>query len=110
MMKLAVISFTVNGTRLNRKLCATLSEKLKTNAAARDEILIFGYVKSKQPPVLEEAGKQPECMVWQRPLNDWAREMFASMDALIFIGATGIAVRAIAPLVQDKFYDSAVLV
>ena len=110
MMKLAVISFTVNGTRLNRKLCATLSEKLKTNAAARDEILIFCYVKSKQPPVLEEAGRQPECMVWQRPLNDWAREMFASMDALIFIGATGIAVRAIAPLVQDKFYDPAVLV
>ena len=110
MMKLAVISFTVNGTRLNRKLCAALSEELKTNAAARDEISILGYVKSKQPPVLEEAGKQPECMVWQRPLNDWAREMFASMDALIFIGATGIAVRAIAPLVQDKFYDPAVLV
>ena len=110
MMKLAVISFTVNGTRLNRKLCAALSEELKTNAAARDEIPIFCYVKSKQPPVLEEAGKQPECMVWQRPLNDWAREMFASMDALIFIGATGIAVRAIAPLVQDKFYDPAVLV
>lgn len=109
-MKLAVISFTVNGTRLNRKLCAALSEELKTNAAARDEISILGYVKSKQPPVLEEAGKQPECMVWQRPLNDWAREMFASMDALIFIGATGIAVRAIAPLVQDKFYDPAVLV
>ena len=131
MMKLAVISFTVNGTRLNRKLCAALSEKLqnganpmkpalsetctqntklKTNAATRDEIPIFCYVKSKQPPVLEEAGKQPECMVWQRSLNDWAREMFASMDALIFIGATGIAVRAIAPLVQDKFYDPAVLV
>lgn len=131
MMKLAVISFTVNGTRLNRKLCAALSEKLqnganpmkpalsetctqntklKTNAAARDEIPIFCYVKSKQPPVLEEAGKRPECMVWQRSLNDWAREMFASMDALIFIGATGIAVRAIAPLVQDKFYDPAVLV
>ena len=131
MMKLAVISFTVNGTRLNRKLCATLSEKLqnganpmssalletciqntklKTNTDARDEISVFCYVKSKQPPVLEEAGKQPECMVWQRPLNDWAREMFASMDALIFIGATGIAVRAIAPLVQDKFYDPAVLV
>lgn len=130
-MKLAVISFTVNGTRLNRKLCATLSEKLqnganpmssalletciqntklKTNTDARDEISVFCYVKSKQPPVLEEAGKQPECMVWQRPLNDWAREMFAAMDALIFIGATGIAVRAIAPLVQDKFYDPAVLV
>lgn len=89
MMKLAVISFTVNGTRLNWKLCATLSEKLKTNAAARDEILIFGYVKSKQSPVLEEAGKQPECMVWQRPLNDWAREMFGIHGCFDFYWSHG---------------------
>lgn len=100
MMKLAVISFTVNGTRLNRKLGTVLEQKLQ----------VFRYVKSKQPQVLEEAGKQPECMVWQGSLNDWAKEMFASMDALLFIGATGIAVRAIAPFVQDKFYDPAVLV
>ncbi len=100
MMKLAVISFTVNGTRLNRKLGTMLEQKLQ----------VFRYVKSKQPQVLEEAGKQPECMVWQGSLNDWAKEMFASMDALLFIGATGIAVRAIAPFVQDKFYDPAVLV
>ena len=99
-MKLAVISFTVNGTRLNRKLGTMLEQKLQ----------VFRYVKSKQPQVLEEAGKQPECMVWQGSLNDWAKEMFASMDALLFIGATGIAVRAIAPFVQDKFYDPAVLV
>ena len=100
MMKLAVISFTVNGTRLNRKLGAVLEQKLQ----------VFRYVKSKQPQVLEEAGKQPECRVWQGSLNDWAKEMFATMDALLFIGATGIAVRAIAPFVQDKFYDPAVLV
>ena len=36
-----------------------------------------------------------------------AREAFSSYSALIFIGATGIAVRVLAPLVNDKFSDPA---
>lgn len=39
-----------------------------------------------------------------------AREAFSSFSALIFIGATGIAVRVLAPLVNDKFSDPAVVV
>ncbi|SUX73071.1 cobalamin biosynthesis protein CbiG [Citrobacter freundii] len=39
-----------------------------------------------------------------------AREAFANYSALIFIGATGIAVRVLAPLVNDKFCDPAVVV
>ncbi|VEB01924.1 cobalamin biosynthesis protein CbiG [Klebsiella pneumoniae] len=34
-----------------------------------------------------------------------AREAFSSFSALIFIGATGIAVRVLAPLVNDKLSD-----
>ena len=44
------------------------------------------------------------------PVMQWAREAFADADALLFIGACGIAVRAIAPLCRDKAADSAVLV
>lgn len=44
------------------------------------------------------------------PVMQWAREHFSSCDALLFIGACGIAVRAIAPLVRDKTADPAVLV
>ena len=44
------------------------------------------------------------------PVMQWAREFFSSCDALLFIGAVGIAVRAIAPLVKDKTTDPAVLV
>ncbi|CBG88863.1 cobalt-precorrin 5A hydrolase [Citrobacter rodentium] len=39
-----------------------------------------------------------------------AREAFSSYSALIFIGAAGIAVRVLAPLVNDKFSDPAVVV
>ena len=44
------------------------------------------------------------------PVMQWAREAFADADALLFIGACGIAVRAIAPLCRDKTVDPAVLV
>ena len=42
-------------------------------------------------------------------LGVWTGERFADSDALVFIGATGIAVRAIALHVRDKFSDPAVV-
>ena len=43
-------------------------------------------------------------------LSELTGELFRSEDALIFVGACGIAVRAIAPYVADKTSDPAVLV
>ena len=42
-------------------------------------------------------------------LGAWTAEQFAQADALVYVGATGIAVRAIAPYVRDKFVDPAVV-
>ena len=43
-------------------------------------------------------------------LSEWVKVHFKEGNALVFIGAAGIAVRAIAPFVRDKTTDSAVLV
>ena len=43
-------------------------------------------------------------------LADWTRENFAQGNMLVFIGATGIAVRAIAPFCKDKTTDPGALV
>ena len=44
------------------------------------------------------------------PVREWTRAHFDEADALLFIGACGIAVRAIAPYVKDKTTDPAVVV
>ena len=44
------------------------------------------------------------------PVHQWTQDNFDKADALLYIGACGIAVRAIAPYVRDKTTDPAVLV
>lgn len=93
-MNCAVISFTKNGTELNRRLCRGL---------AREGHACQGSAFSRY-------AKEPEVVPLLEPLKEWTKRMFQNMDALVFIGATGIAVRSIAPFVRDKKTDPAVLV
>lgn len=57
-------------------------------------------------PKLQEAGFIP----FDGGFTHTARAAFARYSALIFIAATGIVVRTLAPLVNDKFVDPAVIV
>lgn len=43
-------------------------------------------------------------------LHKWTEEHFQSCDGIIFVGAMGIAVRAIAPFIRSKSSDPAVIV
>ena len=83
-MQIEIISFTSQGSGL--------AEKIK-------EIMkVYGNVQVT-------SGKEKNIS-----LQTWTENAFSKAQVLIFVGAAGIAVRAIAPFVQDKFKDPAVLV
>lgn len=54
--------------------------------------------------------RQGEELEWAPSLQTWLRTTFRSHDAWILIMATGIAVRMIAPFLEDKYEDPAVVV
>lgn len=92
-MKLAVISFTERGSRLNASLVGLLERE-------GFDCEGFGLPKYAKACGLYEAGD----------LAAWTKEMFSKKDALLFIGAAGIAVRSIAPYLEHKSKDPAVVV
>ena len=88
-MKIAVISFTRNG----KCLADHITELLKVDHE------VINAVKCSS--VSSSIGES---------LSEWTGKMFQSRDALVFVGAVQIAVRAIAPYVRSKKTDPAVLV
>ena len=90
MRKLGMISFSLTG--------AVLSEKLE----------IFWKKQGWQVENVSKSAYLPDS--WPGSLKEWARRRFEDCEAVVFIGACGIAVRGIAPYVKSKKTDPAVLV
>lgn len=86
-MKRGIIAFTRRGAALGRRL-----------ADALDGVLCV------PPRLSQDCGERA-----YDTLESWTAESWNSREALIFVGACGIAVRAIAPYVKDKFSDPAVV-
>lgn len=84
-MKAALIAFTAQGLATGQKAAAALRQ------AGWQTTLSAGFGPDKVP------------------LADWTAAAFAQCRALVFVGAAGIAVRAVAPLVRSKAQDPAVL-
>lgn len=93
-MKISLISFTQNGANLGNLLSMFLSDQ-------RYDVSAFTAGEHAKGLRTESINK---------PLKEWTKEQFESADGIVFLGATGIAVRAIAPLIKDKRTDPAVLV
>ncbi|MDO5406954.1 MAG: cobalt-precorrin 5A hydrolase [Eubacteriales bacterium] len=96
-MKIAVISFTREGSRL----CGRIVRGFREQGQECD-----GYVQAKFLDGRQEAGIR----VSEEPVSQWTGRMFGQADGIIFVGAAGIAVRAVAPYLRDKLTDPAVLV
>lgn len=97
-MRISIISFTGRG----RKLSYRLQEVLE----GRHQIRLY----TKKKPEGESVLAKEDCPYVEENLAAWTGRQFVEQDGLIFIGAAGIAVRAVAPYVRDKLKDPAVLV
>lgn len=91
-MKATIASFTHKGACL----CAKLTASLNGDA----EIIATGYAKESMAGL---------CLL-ETDIRSFTEIAFYDSDAIIFIGAAGIAVRAIAPYVKAKDSDPAVIV
>ena len=79
---IAVTAFTQRGRMLAESLCTKIGDG--------------------QEPVMIRSARMS--------LRQWTEEQFPVRRALVFIGAAGIAVRAIAPFLKNKADDPAVIV
>ncbi|MDR2022612.1 MAG: cobalt-precorrin 5A hydrolase [Hungatella sp.] len=98
MMKLSIICFTEAGARLGVKL---LKEFLKDGQPCE----VYGSEG------LCKSGPGGDLMIpVSTSLSEWTKEQFLQKEGIVFIGAAGIAVRAIAPFLRSKAEDPAVVV
>lgn len=81
-MKISIIYFTKNGIKI--------AEKIVENTENSNSYCGFGTEKVN--------------------FLEWTKDRFRDSDALVFISAMGICVRAIAPCIKDKITDPAVIV
>ncbi|MBR6389832.1 MAG: cobalamin biosynthesis protein [Lachnospiraceae bacterium] len=103
-MNKAAICFTDKGADIIRRI----NEAAKVSGVCEDP-------SEKAPYVTPYFGKKDSEVpdgftALEVPLHDWCEERFAADDCIVFVGAVGIAVRAISDCVSDKLNDPPVIV
>ena len=106
-MRIKVISFTKKGIERS----VQLKEKLDDVLYQRNKVAPVEDLHCKLFTACKTADFLPPHVTYtNEPIQTFAEDGFKHYDGIIFIGACGIAVRAIAPWVKDKFEDVPVLV
>ena len=90
--KAAVIAFTRAGYRMGGRIAESLREE--------------GFQPQLAGMGRWTAGEGAKATA---SLEEWTSQRFADSSLLVFVGACGIAVRAVAPWLKDKWRDPAVL-
>ncbi len=89
-MRISIIAFTANGCRTAVRIAKALEgDDVTVQCKTTHEI---------------EGVERIGCTS-----DEWTRQRFATEDAIVYVGATGIAVRLIAPYVKSKDVDPAVV-
>ena len=96
-MKLRVISFTEHGRCLSESISKLLDKELEIGLYTKCESDINDAAHSN-------------ILFVKTSVRDWTKERMQEKNALLFIGACGIAVRAVSPFLTDKLHDVPVLV
>lgn len=99
-MTVGIISFSRRGADVGERLRAGL---VRAGWRAR----AFG--KGRYMEDMDGVEGERICKI-REPIGQWTGENFSRFDALIFVGACGIAVRSIAPSIRHKTTDPAVVV
>lgn len=89
-MKVALISFSKNGAELSERIAEFLRKK-------NENVTVAVKCAEREDSIKES-------------VREWTEKQFPVEDAILFVGAAGIAVRSIAPMVESKCKDPAVLV
>lgn len=95
-MKISCISFTEKGTRTAGRIAAALS--------ADPQSAVSVWTEMKSAPETEGVKKV------RTSVHTWLYDHFLIDDAIVFVGAVGVAVRLIAPLIQSKTDEPAIVV
>lgn len=102
-MKIAIIYFTKNGKNIANKL----AHRLETSENGPDQ---SGWLTKETWETCLFSKWRGDPSYREESLSAITKEQFALCQGLIFVGAVGIAVRSIAPFLEHKYKDSAVLV
>lgn len=106
MINVAVICFTEKGVEIAKRIKEVeLTGGLKPDEMGRD----YSFELYAKFDSFDESKHEGFVKV-EASLCDWTLSMQQNKYALVFIGATGIAVRAIAKGLENKLSDSAVVV
>lgn len=113
-MKVSIISFTLKGIELSLKIKKAFSGEteeelcLYTKCSHAEKSLTERKLTEKN--LAEKDLVESGLSYVEQPLTEWTGEQMKKRRSLLFIGACGIAVRAIAPFLTDKLNDVPVLV
>lgn len=113
-MKVSIISFTLRGIELSLKIKMAFSREaeedlcLYTKCSHAEKSLTERKLTEKN--LVEKDLAESGLSYVEQPLTEWTGEQMKEHRSLLFIGACGIAIRAIAPFLTDKLNDVPVLV